>query len=89
MRLHKNLPNPFSEKTMIPFELNHDCEVRLSLHKADGEEVALIAEERLGKGEHVITFEADGIPSGSYFYRLTVDGISRARTLEIVHRATA
>ena len=47
-RLHTNLPNPFSEKTMIPFELSEESEVRLSLHLPDGEEVALITEARFG-----------------------------------------
>lgn len=86
-RLHTNLPNPFSEKTMIPFELSEESEVRLSLHLPDGEEVALITEARFGPGEHVVMFDATGIPSGSYFYRLTAEGISRARMLDIVHRS--
>jgi hypothetical protein len=89
IRLHTNLPNPVTEKTMIPFELSNECEVRLSLHRADGEEVVLITEERFGKGEHVVAFDATGIPTGSYFYRLSVDGISRAHTLEVVNRSDA
>jgi len=45
--------------------------------------VAVLADGDFGAGEHIIQWEAKGIPSGVYFYRLSTEGqaVSRKMTL--------
>jgi hypothetical protein len=85
MRLHRNLPDPFHDRTMIPFTLNRKSFVRLSLHTPDGDEIALIAEGRFGAGDHMVTYIAEDLEPGIYYYRLSVEGVSRVRELTFVH----
>lgn len=84
MRLHRNLPDPFHDRTMIPFTLDRPSFVRLSLFTTEGEEIALIAEGQFGAGDHMVTYIAEGIEPGVYYYRLSVEGVSRAREMVFV-----
>ena len=71
-RLLPNYPNPFNPTTRIAFQLNRAQRVRLAVYNAAGEEIARpIDQVRLNAGMHELTFNADGLPSGIYFYRLT------------------
>lgn len=65
-----NVPNPFNPSTAIRFSLPADGFVRLTVHDVQGRLVAVLANGRLGAGEHSIVWDAGKAPSGVYFYRL-------------------
>jgi hypothetical protein len=49
-------------------------EVTLKIYNVLGQEVAvLIDNERMENGEHEVQFDASGLTSGVYFYRLNVN----------------
>ncbi|WP_333783630.1 T9SS type A sorting domain-containing protein [Candidatus Kryptobacter tengchongensis] len=78
--LHQNYPNPFNSITKIPFEIANDgkiyeCEV--IVFDVLGREIKKIFSGRLGAGRYIINFVADGIPSGIYFYKLTISDSGR------------
>ena len=67
-------PNPFNPTTAISFQLSAISEVTLKIYNVLGQEVAvLIDNERMENGEHEVQFDASGLPSGVYFYRLNVN----------------
>jgi len=69
--LGQNHPNPFNPSTTIEFALPHAGYVTLKVYNVLGEEAAaLIAGEHLA-GTFKATWDASGLPSGIYFYRLT------------------
>lgn len=68
--LHQNFPNPFNPQTKISYELNEDSKVSLKVFNILGKEVANLVDEKQKRGKHSINFEAENLPSGSYFYRL-------------------
>jgi hypothetical protein len=69
--LHQNYPNPFNPSTTIEFALPHSGLVTLKVYNVLGEEVAtLIAGERAA-GTYRATWDASGLPSGVYLFRLT------------------
>lgn len=68
--LHQNFPNPFNPETRIVFDINVDSDVKLSVYDLLGREVVNLVNEKLSAGSHEYIFNADGLSSGVYFYRL-------------------
>jgi hypothetical protein len=46
-----------------------------------GRRVAVLAAGYRAAGDHVVSFEAGGLPAGAYHYRLQVDGRATGRTM--------
>jgi len=69
--LAQNYPNPFNPSTTISFTLAEASHVRLEVFNVSGARVATLADREMGIGEHSVTWNADGLGSGVYFYRLT------------------
>lgn len=67
-----NYPNPFNPTTEIKFELAAAAPVTLVVYDAQGREVRRLVEGSLSAGPHSVTFDASGLPSGLFVYRLTV-----------------
>ncbi len=68
--LEQNYPNPFNPSTMISFTILSDQLVTLKVFNALGEEVKTLVNGNLSKGTHSINFNADGLSSGFYLYKL-------------------
>jgi hypothetical protein len=64
------IPNPFNPVTRISYSLSEARSVRLVVHGVRGERVAMLVSGRMPAGEHVVTWDASGIPNGVYFYRI-------------------
>ncbi|RPI62904.1 MAG: T9SS C-terminal target domain-containing protein [Ignavibacteriales bacterium] len=68
--LEQNYPNPFNPSTTISFSIQTDQFVTLKVFNAIGEEMATLINKNLTGGTHNINFNADGLSSGFYIYRL-------------------
>ena len=71
-RLSQNYPNPFNPSTNIEFELKEDAKIKLAVYNVLGEEVVELLDEYVTSGKHKIEFNAAGLASGIYVYRLDV-----------------
>ncbi len=71
--LYQNYPNPFNPTTKIAFALPKDARVKLEVFNVLGERVAVLKDEYMRAGVHTVDFNATGLASGVYFYRLTAD----------------
>ncbi|MCW8961519.1 MAG: T9SS type A sorting domain-containing protein [Ignavibacteriaceae bacterium] len=70
--LFQNYPNPFNPTTKINFQIPELSFVTLKIYDVLGNEIAtLVNEEKVG-GSYEVEFNATGLPSGIYFYQLTV-----------------
>jgi N-acetylmuramoyl-L-alanine amidase len=79
--LQQNFPNPFNPQTIIEFNLPSDGETSLKVYDLLGKEVFKIYEGRLNSGLHRFTFNAMGLNSGVYIYKLTFEGKSISRKM--------
>ena len=69
--LEQNFPNPFNPSTSIRFSLIESAHVVLSIYNINGQQVATVVNETMGLGSHVVSFDASGLATGSYFYSLS------------------
>lgn len=67
-------PNPFNPSTTIRFGLPEAGHVDLVVYDGLGREVTRPISGVKGAGIHDVHFEAGGLPSGVYFYRISVRG---------------
>jgi hypothetical protein len=68
--LNSNYPNPFNPSTVISYTLPEEGHARLVIYDAVGRSVATLVDDVQTAGEHQVTFNAVGLSSGVYFYRL-------------------
>ena len=68
--LRQNYPNPFNPSTTSKYELSKTSMVRLSVCDILGREVAELVDGRKDAGSYEVRFDAVGLSSGVYFYRL-------------------
>lgn len=72
--LNQNYPNPFNPATVISFNLPIDARVTLKLFNVLGQELITLIDQNLGAGIHDHNFDASGLNSGVYFYRIEAVG---------------
>ncbi len=68
--LQQNYPNPFNPSTTISFSLPRASLITLKVFNLAGQEVVTLIAEQLAAGAHEVRWNANGFPSGVYFYRL-------------------
>ncbi|MBK9099300.1 MAG: T9SS type A sorting domain-containing protein [bacterium] len=76
--LSQNYPNPFNPSTKIKYsissvianEVKQSQIVSLRVYDVLGNEIETLVDEEKSAGTYEITWYAEGLPSGVYFYRL-------------------
>lgn len=85
MVLHENYPNPFNPSTQISFDLSQNSRVNLTVYDILGREVAtLVNGKNLSNGTYSFTFDASGLSSGVYIYRLNSNGEMQTRKMTLL-----
>ncbi|GBE30739.1 hypothetical protein BMS3Bbin04_01775 [bacterium BMS3Bbin04] len=82
--LKQNYPNPFNPSTSIEFSLARAGMVKLAVYNVLGQEIATLVDRRVNAGTHNVTFMADELPSGVYFYKLSADGNEKVRKMVLM-----
>jgi hypothetical protein len=81
--LKANYPNPFNPATTINFSLTAGANVKLSIYDVNGKLIETLVDGYREAGEYSSTWNGSNVASGTYLYRLSVDGqtITRKMTL--------
>lgn len=69
--LRQNYPNPFNPSTTIEFALPKSAFVTLRVYDVLGRQVGELVNAKLGAGNYKTQWDARGLATGVYFYRLT------------------
>jgi hypothetical protein len=83
-QLSQNYPNPFNPQTSIDFVLATTGNVTLEVYDVSGAKVASLVDGVKSAGRHTVSFNADGLASGVYFYRLRGNGINEMRKMVLL-----
>jgi len=90
-RLLPNYPNPFNPTTRLRYEIPEGAsigaegsEVHLVVFDLLGREVAVLVDERKAPGTYELMFDASGLPSGVYLYRLRLGDFSQTRKMIVL-----
>lgn len=85
-RLHQNYPNPFNPATRIRFDLVDDAFVTLTVYDVLGREVAQLVNSERPAGIHDVLFDGTKLPSGVYYYRITIAAADRSANVFVETR---
>jgi polyhydroxybutyrate depolymerase len=69
--LEQNYPNPFNPITTIRYSLPSTANVKLDVYDLLGREIATLVNEEQSAGWKEVQWNASGVSSGIYFYKLT------------------
>jgi hypothetical protein len=84
VRLDQNYPNPFNPTTRINYQLPAQSRVSLKVYNLLGQEVAVLVDGVEEAGYKSVTWNAIGVASGVYFYRLQAGPFSGVQKLVLL-----
>jgi hypothetical protein len=82
--LSDNYPNPFNPATKISYSVPQSVHVLLVIYDMLGREVARLIQENKPPGDYTTTWNADDVPSGVYFYRLSAGDFIQTRKMVLL-----
>lgn len=82
--LSQNYPNPFNPSTRIEIRVPKAGPVSLKVYDLLGREVASLVDETMEPGSYAVAWDARGLASGVYLYKLAAEGYSDVRKMVIM-----
>lgn len=82
--LSQNYPNPFNPSTKIKYAIPASEFVTLKIYDVLGNEVAILVTEEKPAGNYEVNFNAKGLSSGIYFYRLQASSFVEIKKMIIL-----
>ncbi|MBD3233616.1 MAG: T9SS type A sorting domain-containing protein [candidate division Zixibacteria bacterium] len=79
-----NYPNPFNAQTNITFDVPSTGKAKLEIYNLLGQKVSTLHEGNLDAGRHTVSWDAENVSSGVYFYRLSTDDVTITRKMNLV-----
>jgi len=83
-QLFQNYPNPFNPSTVIKYHLSTAGNVRLTIFDVLGREVRTLLNEQKSAGFYQVNWNASGVSSGVYFYRLQAGSFTETKKLVLL-----
>ncbi len=84
LALSQNYPNPFKRVTKLSYALPEVADVKLTVSSLLGRRIKEIATGTQAAGTYEVSFDATGLPSGIYFYRLQAGDFVETKRMVIV-----
>lgn len=82
--LKQNYPNPFNPSTIISFAIPNATNVKISIFDLLGQKVEMLVNQDFGAGNHKVEFNASGLSSGIYYYRMEADSFVDIKKMMIL-----
>jgi hypothetical protein len=82
--LYQNYPNPFNPSTKIGFQISDFGFVTLKVYDVLGNEVASLVDDEKPAGTYEVEFNATGLSSGIYFYKLQAGSFIETKKMVLI-----
>lgn len=82
--LEQNYPNPFNPETRISYNLANADNVKLVILNVLGQQVSILVNEKQDAGAHQIIFNASGLASGIYYYKIESGSFSSVKKMIVL-----
>jgi len=83
-KLNQNYPNPFNPSTQIQYALPEATQVTLEVFNSVGQKVMELVNGQQSAGYHTATFNASGLSSGVYFYKLSTSSFINTKKMLLI-----
>lgn len=83
-QLFQNYPNPFNPTTKLKFTIGSPQFVSLKVYNILGNEIATLVNEEKPAGVYEVEFNAAGLPSGIFFYKLETGSFTEVRKMTLL-----
>ena len=89
LTLFQNYPNPFNPTTKIKFTIpsavkHETSNVKLIVYDILGREIKTLINKAMQPGEYEVEFDASGLTSGIYFYRLSSGSFTQSKKMVLL-----
>ena len=82
--LKQNYPNPFNPSTVIGFSLPREMHVKIEVFNLIGQKVATALDAVRSAGTHQVNFDAAGLTSGVYVYKILAGTLTSSRRMVLM-----
>ena len=82
--LSQNYPNPFNPATVIKFDVPKSANVKIEIFDILGRLVETPVDQIMSPGEYEYKFNAGGLASGIYYYRLDAGNFSEVKKMALI-----
>jgi len=82
--LQAKYPNPFNPTTTISYQLPERAEVSLKVYNLTGRLVQTLVQKSQQPGRYAVDFDASGLASGVYLYRLQAGDYSKVKRMLLI-----
>jgi photosystem II stability/assembly factor-like uncharacterized protein len=84
LKLYSSFPNPFNSSTVIRYFIQENAMIVLKIFNVLGEEVDVLVDEYKTAGTFEVTWNANNLPSGIYFYKLQAGEYSAVKKMILI-----
>jgi photosystem II stability/assembly factor-like uncharacterized protein len=82
--IFQNYPNPFNPNTIIKYYVPQTSQVQIKVFDVLGNEIETLVNEEKPAGTYEITWNAENLPSGVYFYQINAGGFVEAKKMALI-----
>ena len=82
--LSQNYPNPFNPSTKIKYSIPQSSNVVIKVFNVVGDEVSILVDGQKQAGTYELTFNAENLPSGVYFYQLKAGDFIQTKRMILI-----
>jgi hypothetical protein len=79
--LKQNYPNPFNPVTVISYQIPTNEFITVKIFDVLGREIVTLVNKEMKAGNYSVDWNANNVPSGMYFYRLTSGKFSETKKM--------
>ncbi|MBL7129219.1 MAG: T9SS type A sorting domain-containing protein [Ignavibacteria bacterium] len=83
-KLYQNYPNPFNPTTSIKIDIPKSYHSKLTIYNLLGREIAILINENYNAGSYILNWDASGIPSGIYFYKIETGSFTDIKRMVLI-----